>query len=63
MELNDNVKVTLTKEGAEWLKSYKCDKKEGDVLQLPFWMLIRIFSARIGWGRPEPFTNIELLNE
>lgn len=60
MELNDTVKVTLTKEGAEWLKAQKKDSKEGDVVKLPFWLLIRIFSSQIGWGRPQPFTNFEL---
>lgn len=63
MELNDTVKVSLTKEGAEWLKAHKANSKEGDVVKLPLWMLIRIFSSRIGWGRPEPFTNIEIVNE
>lgn len=32
MELNDTVKVTLTKEGAEWLRGQKGDNKEGDII-------------------------------
>lgn len=63
MELNDTVKVTLTKEGAEWLRGQKGDNKEGDIIILTFGLLIRIFSSQIGWGKPVPFTNIEIVNE
>lgn len=65
MELNDEVKVTLTKTGADFLnKSLLVEEyKEGDAYACILWLLFYKFKGILGWGQPLPFTNIELLNE
>lgn len=65
MELNDKVKVTLTKTGADLLNKVLLveEHKEGDTYVNQLWLIFYTFKKTIGWGQHLPFTNIELLNE
>lgn len=65
MELNDMVKVTLTKEGADILNELFLVEgyKEGDTYTGELWFMFHRFKETIGWGQPMPFTNIEIVNE
>lgn len=65
MELNDNVKVTLTKTGADLLNKHLLveEYKEGDTYVCQLWLIFYKFKETIGWGQPIPFTNIEIVNE
>lgn len=65
MELNDTVKVTLTKEGADLLNEVLLveEYKEGDTYIGQLWRMFYNFKETIGWGQSIPFTNIEIVNE
>lgn len=65
MELNDTVKVTLTKTGADLLNKVLLveEYKEGDTYVGQLWLMFYKFKETIGWGQLIPFTNIELINE
>lgn len=65
MELIDEVKVTLTKTGADLLNKHFLveEYKEGDTYVGQLWLMFYRFKETIGWGQHLPFTNIELLNE